>query len=116
MHKQRFIIQDVDCGWQSKVYQAIGEIACAAEFKRLRVAVAYASRSGCGHLVATLRAEMGRWRTVKKQWLTGIDFGQTAPEAIEYLGGLDNSEVRVSDAAFVLHNHLVYRLIINLNM
>ena len=100
-------LQDIKTGRASRISDALSDLAGAAEFRRLRVAVAYATRSGCSDLNNSFaRSFLNRWRNVRKQWLVSFDFGTTEIQALEYLRGLPNSEIRIPDAREVLDNAL----------
>jgi hypothetical protein len=99
-------LQDTKAGRAPRISDALSDLARAAEFRRLRAAVAYATRSGCSDLSSSFRRSLNRWRTVRKQWLISFDFGTTEVQALEYLRDLPNSEVRVPDARRVLDGAL----------
>ncbi len=107
MLETEIVVQDVHAGRTSVVINRIIELASAARFRRVRVAVAYASYSGCHDLVNALRGRIRNWNTLQKQWLVSIDFGRTETEALEYLWNLPDSEVRIPDAVELLQNTLI---------
>jgi hypothetical protein len=101
------VLQDSNTGRLSAIINALAARSAQAEFTRLRVAVAYASLSGCRELVRSLERNLQNWRRVRKEWLISIDFGRTDADALEYLHNLHNSEVAVPDAAVLLENTLI---------
>jgi hypothetical protein len=106
MHTTSLTLQDIRTGRVSRISDALSDLAGAAAFCRLRVAIAYATRSGCSDLSTSFRQHLFRWRTVRKHWLISIDFGTTEAQALEYLRDLPRSEVRISDARRVLDQAL----------
>lgn len=106
MHESKFAIQDPSTGHASRVLRLIGEFASAIEFTRVRVSVAYASLDGCKELEKKLTQSSRNWVVAHKQWLVGIDFGQTSPAALRFLSKLRNSNVRIPNGTFVLENRL----------
>lgn len=109
MYRVELIIQDSP-GSVSSIANELARLAGAsADFVSMRVAVAYATASGCQDLCAQLKASMPRWAKLRKEWLLSIDFGRTEPDAIEELGDLPNSEVRLADARAVLDRRLIPR-------
>jgi HKD family nuclease len=105
--KTTLVLQDSNTGRASATINGIVDLTASAEFGRMRVAVAYASRSGCEALALRLREKVATWEGLQKRWLVSIDFGRTDAEALEYLQCLPNSEVRVPDAEELLRNALV---------
>jgi hypothetical protein len=107
MYRVELIIQDSP-GYTSSIADGVTRLAAAnADFVSMRVAMAYASGSGCRDLCEHLEASMPRWGKVRKQWLLSIDFGRTEPDAITSLGALPNSEVRLANGRTVLDRRLV---------
>ena len=69
--------------------------------RRICAAVAYATHSGVAELDAVLQGLPG-WKTIRKQWLVGIDYCRSDPVALMHLKkGLQKSEVRIFDGQFV---------------
>jgi hypothetical protein len=101
-----FVLQDSTTGRTSALIDQIVELAGAARFRRLRVAVAYATRAGCGDLCRRLETRMLGWRRLEKYWLVSIDFGRTEVEALQYLLGLPNSQIRIPNASELLASNL----------
>ena len=62
---------------------------------------AYATQSG----VASFNLQMGSkfWEDTPTRWLFGIDYGRTQPQAIRSISGRPNSEVRIADGAWLVH-------------
>ncbi len=98
MRRVVLVSQDSNADMGSRIFGAITELACARRFRRLRVAVAYASLAGCRDLAHGLDLHVDNWKAITKEWLISIDFGRTEPEALVYLRSLPNSTVRVADA------------------
>jgi hypothetical protein len=109
MLKISLILQDAKTGRASALINAISELAASTRFRRLRVAVAYATDSGCRDLVSSLEKKCRGWNSLQKQWLISIDFGRTDAEALELLSGMRNSEVRIPNAEQLLANRLTPR-------
>ena len=107
MIKTALVLQDSKTGRASALINGIVNLGASAKFGRLRVAVAYATFSGCEALALQLRERVGTWDELEKLWLVSIDFGRTEAEALEYLQRLPNSEVRVPDATELLRNRLI---------
>lgn len=68
--------------------------------ERICAAVAYATHSGVADLDDALSSLSG-WQEAGKQWLVGIDHCRSDPLALEHLGGLPQSSVRIFDGEFV---------------
>jgi hypothetical protein len=100
------ILQDAKNGRASGISKGLSELAAGARFRRLRVAVAYATYSGCRDLVSSFARSLAGWRGIEKQWLISIDFGTTEVEALRYLQDLPHSEVRIPEASALLDNAL----------
>ena len=108
MYRVDLIIQDGLVGYRSCIAEGIERLAAAtADFVNIRVAMAYASGSGCRDLCQHLESSMPRWARARKQWLLSIDFGRTEPDAIALLGDLRNSEVRLANGRALLGRKLV---------
>lgn len=74
MYRVDLIIQD-SRGYTSSIVEGITRLAAArADFVRMRVAMAYATLSGCRDLCDNLEAKMSQWAEVQKEWLLSIDF------------------------------------------
>jgi hypothetical protein len=106
MLRTSIALQDRNNGSTSAVITGIVELAASTRFRRMRNAVAYATRSGCHDLCHRLAQNMLQWRSIRKYWLISIDFGRTEVEAITYLGSLPNSEVRIPNASKLLNTGL----------
>lgn len=81
-------------------YEALFQAAISGvEYRRLDVAVAYATIGGVRALEKMLTVAIGddRWQAIKKRWLIGIDWCRTDPPALRRLAAMPNSEVRVPD-------------------
>ena len=78
----------------------IGDAFASAAPNRLRAAIAYATQSGVAEICAVL-GDVAGWRDARKQWLVGIDFCRSDPQALAHLAELAHSTVRVHDGAFV---------------
>lgn len=61
---------------------------------------AYATQSGAIAFDLTLREEF--WQEVPSKWLFGIDYGRTQPQALRFMAGRPNTEVRIHDGAWVV--------------
>ena len=90
MLRTSLTLQDAGTGRLSGISNTLSELAGAGQFRRLRVAVAYATRSGCRDLATSFEGRMD-WRNLQKQWLVSIDFGTTEVEALRFLRDLPNS-------------------------
>lgn len=63
---------------------------------RIDAAIAYATRNGVRAIdEACLAYNETAWKRMKKRWLVGIDYCRTEPIALEMLGRLPNSKVRI---------------------
>lgn len=107
MYNQTFVVQDVKSGAVSEILSAIMRIADLCKFKRLRVAVAYASLAGCKDIIDGFETHLKQWNDVTKKWLISIDFGRTEARALEFLRDLPNSEVRVPSGSNLLTSKLI---------
>src|ERR1700687_1162612 len=108
MYRVDLILQDSSPRFISSIMKGITRLAVASpDFARVRVAMAYATATGCRDLCGQLESSMPLWRKERKEWLVSIDFGRTEPEAITLLGGLRNSEVRLANGRVVIDRHLI---------
>lgn len=107
MLKISLVLQDASTGRVSAVIGQLAELGSSARFRRLRVAVAYASYSGCRDLVRDFEKRVEGWRRLHKRWLVSIDFGRTEAEALEYLESLPSSEVRIPEGMELLDHSLI---------
>lgn len=103
---QRLIIQDADNGRPSEMLRAIREAVTSTNPTSSRVAVAFATGTGCSELLTSMQKACHAWRSVKKAWLIGIDHGVTEPAALEEIACQPNSEVRIPNAEYLLANGL----------
>lgn len=106
MLKTSLILQDARTGRTSALINELSELAGSARFRRLRVAVAYASKSGCKDMVDCFQEKCRGWDSMEKRWLISIDYGRTDAEAVELLSGLAYSEVRIPNMLEVLARRL----------
>jgi len=92
----KIFIQNSRC--PSQILFAFDEVADAS-VQQVRWAVAYSTQSGCKRLVDHISARMGKfgWEASKKQFITSLDFGLTDPGALEFLSGLPESEVFITN-------------------
>jgi hypothetical protein len=75
--------------------------ACAAQaHTRMQAALAYATQSGVAELCRRL-GDVPGWQGLRKQWMIGIDYCRSDPQALSHLEALPQSEVRIFDGAFV---------------
>jgi HKD family nuclease len=102
MHSIRLITQDSDRGQPSGIINALSSLSAAAAFTHLRVAVAYATSAGCRELCKAFALHLQNWRTIKKEWLIGVDQGITEPDALRLLLSQRNSKIRVPDGQRLL--------------
>ncbi len=89
------------------VLEAIRSAAAGVGGNRLRAAYAYVSTGGAILLAEALAEDIPNWASVRKRWLASFDWGHTDPAAVDYLGSLPMSEVRIPDAHAVLTRRLV---------
>lgn len=89
-----------------RLADAIAQLGGRHRFERFRAAVAYARLAGTESLVNSLKEHGTDLPKIKSQWLVGIDFGRTQPEALEFLRRLRGSEVRVPDGEELLARRL----------
>src|SRR5713226_7333952 len=99
-------LQDHASGRSSRIHNGLRTLAAASQYTRVRAAMAYARLNGCEQLVGALKASMPNWTTTTKEWLVGIDFGLTDPEALEHLASLPKSKVHVPNAQRLLATKL----------
>jgi hypothetical protein len=99
-------LQDHASGRSSRIHNGLRTLAAASQYTRVRSAMAYARLNGCEQLVGALKASMPNWTTTTKEWLVGIDFGLTDPEALERLAFLPKSKVHVPNAQRLLATKL----------
>jgi len=107
MIRHRIALQDSNTARVSNLIEAVAELGASASFNRIRVAMAYATCSGCKSLVSRLSAHVKNWRRMEKQWLVSFDFGRSEVPGLKYLQRLPHSEVKVPDASKPLANHLI---------
>ena len=76
------------------------------DLSRIRVAVAYATRAGCGRLVGAIEEKLGpsAFQVASKLLVTSFDFGHTEPEALGYWRSLPNSATRIANVQRVQGN------------
>ena len=63
---------------------------------------AYATQSGAVTFDLAFGGDF--WSDVPSRWLFGIDYGRTQPQALRYIMGKPNTEVRIHDGAWVVSN------------
>lgn len=80
---------------KGEIFRKLIETARKMTFTEMDVAVAYATLKGSKLLNEKLEKVIPKWGTIKKRWLVSINGKVTEPEAISYLAGLQNSEVRI---------------------
>ena len=102
---QKFFLQDASAGRTSKIFVGITDIAQSIEFNRIKVAVAYATLSGCRELTNAF-TNIGAWEYAEKLWLISVDFGITEPKALKFITELPHSTVRIPDGAELLKRNL----------
>ena len=108
MYRIELIVQDGALGYQSRIADGIASVASAHDdFTSIRVAMAYASETGCRDLCQQLRKAMPKWHSARKQWLLSIDFGRTEPGAISLLRDMQNSEVKIANGSALLDRQLI---------
>lgn len=61
---------------------------------------AYATQSGAVAFDLALGSDF--WNDVSSRWLFGIDYGRTQPQALKFMIGRPNADVRVYDGSWVL--------------
>jgi len=103
----RAVVQDPKLGLAGEVAAAIRSAAVLADFGISRVAVAYATVHGIEHYGQIVFANNESLLKGKKKWLVSLDYGHTEPDALESLGALRSSKVRIPDATFVLSRKLL---------
>ena len=79
--------------------------------RRVRWAVAYATRRGCDRLVRRVVGRIGQaeWDKSEKDVVLSLDYGTTEPEALQYLADLPRSTVRVASPEVMLIRRLAPR-------
>ena len=72
--------------------------AALPDVRRVRWAVAYATRRGCDRLVHHVAELIGwaEWNRSEKEFVLSLDYGITEPEALRYLADLPESTVRIA--------------------
>ena len=77
--------------------------AAVPNVRRVRWAVAYATRRGCDRLVRRVTERIGRstWDKIEKDFVLSLDYGITEPEALRYLADLPGSRVRLASPEVV---------------
>lgn len=94
--------QDASVGRVDQMLECIGATAAdVPDFDIVDAAVAYASRRGVDLLCARLSSSP-TWESATKRFLISIDFGITHPQALSQFEQLNDTEVRVPNAATVL--------------
>jgi len=83
---------------------------------------AYATQSGASSFDLELGADF--WTNTPSRWLFGIDYGRTQPQALRFMSGKNNTDVRIVDGSWVLDQegfvprrdfHAKASLLLNLN-
>jgi HKD family nuclease len=91
---------------RGEMLSTIVRAASTANYDKLTVLVAYATKIGCEILVSELRHACPNWANMTKTWIISLDFGHTQPEALEYLTQLTKSSVAIPNADLVLKANL----------
>ena len=71
-----------------------------AETERFLGLYAYATQSGA--IAFDLGFGSDFWSSVPSQWLFGIDYGRTQPQALRFISERPNVEIRIHDGAWVV--------------
>ena len=101
MFVQKLFPQDQSSGAIGQTLLGIRSLAELKGYSQFRAGVAYATSNGSRLLVKTLW-DISSFRKSQKRWLISIDFGRTEPDALTYLGGISNTEVRIPNGLKVL--------------
>lgn len=79
--------------------EAIDRIVQSAPVTRVDIAAAYVTSKGVHDLLSALKSRMGGdWDGIEKRWLTSFDYCRSEPVALDALGALPSSVVRVKNA------------------
>lgn len=91
-------------GRRGRSYTELFERAMAdGPFTAISSAVAYATVGGVNLLERTLRGGLGGgWDAMQKRWLVGIDWCRSDPPALDRLGALPNSTIKVPSGEAVV--------------
>jgi HKD family nuclease len=101
MFVQKLFPQDQSSGAIGQTLLGIRSLVELKGYSQFRAGVAYATSSGSRVLVKGLW-DIASFRKSPKRWLISIDFGRTEPDALTYLGGISNTEVRIPNGLRVL--------------
>ena len=96
-----FLPQGKSVGRLGEVAQGLSGMIREVNPTKLRVAMAYASTTGVQQVGKMLEKASPGWASYEKRWLISIDYGRTSPDALEALGKMPGSAVRVFDGAYV---------------
>jgi HKD family nuclease len=91
---------------RGQMLSVITHAASTANYDKMTVLVAYATKLGCEILVSGLAATCPHWADMAKTWIVSLDFGHTQPEALQYLAQLPKSVVAIPNASLVLQENL----------
>ena len=91
---------------RGEMLSTIVRVASTANYDKITVLVAYATKIGCEILVSELIGACPNWADMTKIWIISLDFGHTQPEALEYLTQLPKSSVAIPNADLVLKANL----------
>lgn len=84
---------------------ALQAILQSGTVELLDVAVAYITAGGTRDLLSRIESTLGEtWASIPKRWITSFDYCRTEPVALETLGSLPNSSIRVHGADFCLRH------------
>ena len=91
---------------RGQMLSIITRAASTANYDKITVLVAYATKLGCEILVSGLTDVCPNWADMTKTWIVSLDFGHTQPEALEYLAQLPKSTVAIPNADLVFRSNL----------
>lgn len=106
MFEYNLFVQDSRNGRTSQIIKALLALTLSHGFDRIRVAVAYATESGCKEFILELRDAGIDVEALHKEWLVSVDFGITDPEALRFLRDMNNSSIRVPNGTETLVRNL----------
>lgn len=78
------------------------------KIRNIDIAAAYVTVGGVREVISSLKAGLGtEWAAVQKRWIVAFDYCRSEPLAIEILGTIPNSSVRIHDGTQILRRRCI---------
>lgn len=90
-----------------RVIKAILYASKLLDFDTCIIGTAYVTEKGARALVGLLRKSSPNWDNIQKKWLVSVDYGTSEPNALKFLMGIDNSQLRIYEGEKVLERNLM---------